>query len=101
MRKTRPAIVVSQDGLGVLPIKLVVPLTEWSDRFDGRLWLVKIVPDRVNGLVKDSAADVLQMRGVDLRRFKQQVGEISPADLLEVTRAVAQVVKYRPPGANP
>ena len=31
VRKTRPVIVVSSDAVGVLPIKLVAPLTEWKE----------------------------------------------------------------------
>ncbi len=31
IRKTRPVVVVSSDAVGVLPIKLVAPLTEWKD----------------------------------------------------------------------
>ena len=29
-RKTRPVVVVSSDEIGVLPIRLVAPITEWK-----------------------------------------------------------------------
>jgi mRNA interferase MazF len=32
MRKTRPAVIVNDDTLGKLPLKVVVPLTDWKDR---------------------------------------------------------------------
>lgn len=32
MQKIRPAIVVSDDRVGVLPLRVVVPLTDWKDR---------------------------------------------------------------------
>jgi mRNA interferase MazF len=32
IRKTRPAIVVSSDAVGRLPIKLIAPLTDWKPR---------------------------------------------------------------------
>ena len=38
LQKTRPVVVVSADTLGVLPIKLIVPFTGWSERYSGKLW---------------------------------------------------------------
>jgi mRNA interferase MazF len=66
IRKTRPGVVVSSDAVGVLPIKLVAPLTEWKDYLAQNVWHVKVVPDSVNGLDKTSAVDTLQLRGVDV-----------------------------------
>ncbi len=31
LRKTRPVVVVSSNAVGVLPVKLVAPFTEWKD----------------------------------------------------------------------
>lgn len=50
IRKTRPIVVVSSDAIGVLPIRLVAPLTEWKDYFAHNVWHVKLVPDRTNRL---------------------------------------------------
>jgi mRNA interferase MazF len=58
MQKTRPVVVVSSDVIGVLPIKLVAPLTEWKTYFEQNPWHVKVVADAQNGLSKDSAVDV-------------------------------------------
>ena len=33
IRKTRPAMIVSEDAIGVLPLRVVVPLTEWKERY--------------------------------------------------------------------
>ena len=33
IKKTRPAIVISSDAVGRLPIKLVTPVTDWKDYF--------------------------------------------------------------------
>lgn len=59
IRKTRPVVVVSSDAIGVLPIRLVAPLTEWKDRFAQNIWHVKLEPDSDNGLTKTSAVDTL------------------------------------------
>lgn len=95
IQKTRPAVVLNSDGLGRLPIKLVAPITEWKDRFTGNLWHVRIEPDTGTGLVKVSAVDVLQVRGVDTRRFVERLGRVSEMTLEEIVSALALVVEYQ------
>jgi PemK-like, MazF-like toxin of type II toxin-antitoxin system len=46
IRKTRPAVVVSSDAVGRLPIKLVAPVTDWKEHFASNIWHVRIDPDR-------------------------------------------------------
>lgn len=60
IQKRRPCVVVSHDLIGALPIRVVVPITEWQERFAGRVWSVRFVSDGRNGLTKDSVADALQ-----------------------------------------
>ena len=33
IQKMRPAIVVNKVAMGVLPLRIIVPLTEWKDRY--------------------------------------------------------------------
>jgi mRNA interferase MazF len=33
IRKTRPAVIVSSDIVGVLPLRVVVPITTWQPEF--------------------------------------------------------------------
>ena len=97
MQKTRPAVVVSSDAMGVLPVKLVVPLTTWQDDFEHTAWHVRIEPDRVNRLDKIVAADTLQIRCVDVQRFIRRKGSLRAADLEEVVISIATVVEYQEP----
>jgi len=94
MQKTRPAIVISSDAISRLPLKLVVPITGWDDRFAGHIWHVRVEPDRQNGLTKTSAADVLQTRCVDAARFTERMGSVTPAVIEEILAALASVVEY-------
>jgi len=55
IRKTRPAAVVSDDSVGVLPLKVVVPITAWKERYRVAPWLVRLDPSPENGLDKPSA----------------------------------------------
>jgi mRNA interferase MazF len=95
IRKTRPAVVVSSDGIGRLPIKLVAPLTEWQETFKGNLWHVRLDPDSDNNLTKPSAADVLQLRGMDAGRFVRKLGKLSPDTMQRLVAAIAVVVEIR------
>ena len=95
IKKIRPAIVVSSDAVGSLPIKLVAPVTTWDSTFVGKIWLVKISPDANNGLTQDSAVDALQIRGVDVRRFVRKMGFLSPIVMEDIAAAVAIVVEYQ------
>ncbi|MFV9507097.1 MAG: type II toxin-antitoxin system PemK/MazF family toxin [Oscillochloridaceae bacterium umkhey_bin13] len=93
--KRRPAVVMSSDSVGVLPLKLVVPLTGWQSSFSGKIWLVRIPVARVTGLTKESTADVLQMQSVTLERFVTRLGRM-PANLLdEIAAAIAASVEYQ------
>jgi len=94
IRKTRPVVVISSDAIGVLPVRLVAPLTEWKERFTGNVWHVKVLPNSTNGLRKTSAVDALQLRGVDTQRFVRRLGGVSAAIMTSLVAAVAAVVEY-------
>ena len=64
IKKTRPAIVVSDDALGKLPLKVIVPVTDWKYKYSIAPWMIKISASSSNGLSKDSAADYFQVRSV-------------------------------------
>jgi mRNA interferase MazF len=97
IKKTRPAVVVSSDAMGKLPIKLIAPITDWKGYFNQNLWHVRIEPDSTNGLAKVSAADTLQLRGIDIQRFIRKLGQVSGIMMAEIAAAVAAVVEYQEP----
>jgi len=94
IRKTRPVAIVSSDAVGVLPVKLVAPLTEWKTHNTTKAWHVKITPDAANKLTKISGVDTLQLRCVDAQRFVQKIGQMSPLTMRQITAAIALVVEY-------
>jgi mRNA interferase MazF len=85
-------VIVSEDAIGVLPLRIVVPLTEWRERYEIAPWLVRIEPDGDNNLAKPSAADAFQIRSVSQTRFASLVGQIWPTDLEAIITAVRLVV---------
>jgi mRNA interferase MazF len=94
IKKIRPAIVISSDATGKLPIKLVAPITDWKPYFAQNFWHVKIEPDSTTGLTKISAIDTLQLRGLDLQRFIRKLGNISEIKMSEIIVAIVTVIEY-------
>lgn len=43
IKKTRPAIVVNDNSLGILPLKIIVPVTDWKEKFDIAPWMKSII----------------------------------------------------------
>ncbi len=95
MKKERRAVVVSADAMGVLRVKLIVPLTGWSDSFKDTVWHVRIDPDPNNGITKAVAADVMLMRSASLDRFITRVGRVSADTMEEISAAIAAVVEFK------
>lgn len=96
-QKTRPAVVISEEQIGRLNMRIVVPLTEWKPEFTHFLWVVEIKPTAMNGLSKSSGADASQVKSVSLLRFERKVGAISRSDLEEIVTGVALCVGYECP----
>lgn len=95
LTKTRFGIIVSSNAVGILPVKLVVPVTTWDKNFEKNSWHVRIEPDARNGLKRTSAADVLQMKSLSLDRFDQFVGNVSATIMEEIVAAIAIVIEYQ------
>jgi mRNA interferase MazF len=93
IQKTRPAVVISSDAVGRLPIKLVAPITDWKNYFTGNLWHVQIIPTGRNGLTKLSAVDVLQMRGLDQQRFLRKLGTATSEEMNAMVLAITAIVE--------
>lgn len=92
IQKKRPAIIVNDDRLGKLPLKVIVPITDWKDRYDIAPWMVKIEPNTSNGLSKISSADCFQIRSLSQERLIKKLGSIDNATLLEIKEAVRKVL---------
>jgi mRNA interferase MazF len=93
IQKIRPAIVISSNEIGILPIKLVAPITDWKDRYSRNLWHVKINPTIDNGLTKISSVDTLQLRGVDTQRFIKKLGILSSDEIASIAISIVTVIE--------
>jgi mRNA interferase MazF len=88
IKKTRPAVIVSSDLVGILPLKVIVPFTDWKDRYAQAPWMVRVDPDAQNGLSKLSAADSLQIRSVSQQRLVKKLGTLSGLQVAKIVQAV-------------
>lgn len=93
IKKTRPAIIVSSDAVGVLPLKVVVPLTDWKDRYEIASWMIKVEPGPQNGLEKISAVDTFQIRSVAQERFVRKLGKVDAHLMLKIADGIIQVLE--------
>jgi len=93
IHKTRPAVIISSDLVGILPIKVVVPLTDWKDRYSSASWMVRLDPDEQNGLSKSSVADALQIRSVSELRLVKRLGVIPTLQVAQIVQAVMHVLQ--------
>ncbi|MBR8835413.1 MAG: type II toxin-antitoxin system PemK/MazF family toxin [Stigonema ocellatum SAG 48.90 = DSM 106950] len=90
--KTRPAIIVNNDEIGTLRLKVVVPITAWNDAFAEVLWMVRLEPSTENGLSKTSAADTFQVRSISQQRLIRKLGILSDEQMQNISKALAVVL---------
>ena len=90
--KTRPAIIVNNDEIGKLRLKVIVPITGWNEAFSEVPWMVRLEPSPENQLTKVSAADTFQVRSVSQQRLIRRLGVINRKTMIQVTNALATVL---------
>lgn len=95
IKKTRPVVIVNDDEIGKLPLRVIVPLTDWKERYEVAEWLVRVEPDSRNGLAKISAADAFQVRSVSQERFVRHLGQLSEEILDAIGVALARVLHLK------
>jgi len=92
IQKIRPSIIVSDDSIGKLPLKIIVPLSDWKDHYSKVPWMVRVSPDQTNQLIKISVADCFQVRSISEERFIRKVGEVDLTNMVFIKKALALVL---------
>ncbi len=92
IRKKRPAVIASADSIGVLPLRVIVPITEWKEHFAKTPWMVLLNPSSENNLDKPSCADTFQVRSVSQNRFINRLGKVDLNKMKEIELALAKVL---------
>lgn len=91
IRKTRLCVIVNDDIIGRLPLKVIAPLTDLKERYRSVPWMLCLEPDALNGLSKSSAIDLFQVKCLAEERLVHKIGEITPVQLLQVQKALMLV----------
>jgi mRNA interferase MazF len=94
MNKTRPAVIVNDDQLGVLPLKIIAPITDWKEHYSVAPWMIAIIPSDQNGLTKKSSIDCFQIRSVSKDRLIKRIGQITFHEIFQVKEGVLKVIGY-------
>jgi mRNA interferase MazF len=92
IRKVRPAVVVSLDTIGRLPLRLVTPVTDWKPAYAAFPWFVEVPAAPANGLSKHSGADCFQTKSVSENRFVRRLEVVLAAQLDDIASAIALCV---------
>jgi len=81
IKKTRPCVILNDDSIGVLPLKVVAPITDYKEKYEIVPWMVQLIPDKLNNLKKISVIDVFQVRSVSEKRLIRKLGVIREDDI--------------------
>ena len=95
MKKARPCIIVSSEDIGILPLKIVVPLIGYKNIHANKSWLVGIEPSSENGLSKKSTADALNIRSISDQRIIKKLGTLEDHLYLELLQAMKTVLNIQ------
>lgn len=91
IQKTRPCVIVNDDTVGILPLKIIAPITGYKDKFKSVPWMVTIIPSHENRLDRKSVVDLLQVRSVAEERLIEKVGIVGVAQMLNIKVALKVV----------
>ncbi len=90
--KIRPAIIVNNDDIGTLRLKVIVPITGWNPVFTDVPWMVRLNTSPDNQLTKTSAADTFQIRSVSQERLIRKIGFLDCGTMQLISQALAIVL---------
>ena len=90
IRKARPAIVISANENVRLPLRIIVPFTDWKEAYVQHYTKVYFPATALNGLSKESAADAFQIKCFAIERFLQgrPLGRLTVQELEDVCIAI-------------
>jgi len=88
IKKKRPAVILNNNEIGKLPLKIIAPITDFKPHYISVQWFIKLDPNLQNGLKKSSVIDTFQVRSVDQQRLIEKIGTISENEMNKVKEAL-------------
>ncbi len=90
--KLRPAVIVSHDAIGKLPLKTIVPITDWKSNYTHYPWILNIKATKDNGLSKASAIDCFQVKNFANERLVEKIGIVEDTLLEKIHQTIAKTL---------
>jgi mRNA interferase MazF len=81
MKKTRPCIILNNNTIGKLPLKIIAPITDFKGHYKIVPWMITLEPNNNNGLKKPSSIDLFQVRSLSEKRLVKKLGFVDREDL--------------------
>jgi len=91
MKKSRPCIILNNDMVGKLALKVIAPLTDFKEHYAIVPWMVTVEPNSINGLSKKSSIDLFQVRSLSQKRLVAKIGKVEDT-ILEACKTALNVV---------
>ena len=91
MKKSRPCIILNNDLIGKLALKVVAPITDFKEHYALVPWMVTIEPTNSNGLSKKSSIDLFQVRSLSQNRLVSRLGKVDKG-ILDACKTSLNVV---------
>jgi len=91
LQKTRPCVILNNNSVGKLALKIIAPLTDFKEHYKFVPWMVLVEPNDMNGLSKISAIDIFQVRSLSQNRLINKIGQID-TQTLELCKKALDVV---------
>ena len=88
--KMRPAVIVNNNNMGALNLRVVVPVTDAIRSV--RDWHVFLKKNSINNLSKDSVADCFQIKSISMKRFVSKRGELSVQEMDNIKIGIMKVL---------
>lgn len=82
MKKVRPCIILNNDMIGKLALKVIAPITDFKEHYRAVPWMVIIEPNSNNGLNKISSIDLFQVRSLSQKRLIKRTGFVDKEILM-------------------
>ncbi len=86
--KTRPCVITNSNEIGILPLKIIAPITDYNPHYDSVPWMVELSPDGQNNLSKRSVIDLFLMRSVSQERLIRKIGKVTDVQFQKILEAI-------------
>ncbi|MEA1892264.1 MAG: type II toxin-antitoxin system PemK/MazF family toxin [Campylobacterota bacterium] len=91
MKKMRPCLILNNDMIGKLELKVIAPITDFKSHYRDIPWMVVLEPNSKNGLKKISTIDLFQVRSLSQKYLIKKIGFVD-RDILSACKESLHVV---------